>query len=347
METYGWWDQVPENLKTKTALAADGLKPGGDPAARIEYGRGRRHRIYNLYDAKAAHQKQQATPAQLAALEAARLAQRTCPRCKTVVASKTALDPELGICDSCYAVREGNIHVGARDEAIRVARKLMAWPGLLILDTETTGLEGEIVEIGVIRTDGSMAYHSLVRPRDEMGATEIHGITADMVANAPTFADIEPQLRALLHGRKVAVYNVPFDRGMLWGGVYSMYKAELPPAPEPVPAALLGPAHSTQDAWLSPRAVKQRDENQAWQVAADEALAAAERWTNAITWRCVMRVYAKYVGEWNEFHGDYKWQRLPRGGHRALDDCQATLRMLREMASAPLSTESTLSVVGA
>ncbi len=119
METYGWWDQVPENLKTKTALAADGLKPGGDPAARIEYGRGRRHRIYDLYDAKAAHQKQQATPAQLAALEAARLAQRTCPRCKTVVASKTALDPELGICDAMPSGKETSMSVpGMRRSAL-------------------------------------------------------------------------------------------------------------------------------------------------------------------------------------------------------------------------------------
>lgn len=47
---------------------------------------------------------------------------------------------------------------------------------------------------------------------------------------------------------------------------------------------------------------------------------------------CVMEQYAAFVGEWNSYHGNYKWPRLPGGDHSALGDCRATLAVLREMA---------------
>ncbi len=134
MEIYGWWDQVPEHLKTKTALAQAGLKPVGEPAARIEYGRGRRHRIYDLYDATATRPKQPATPAQLAALEAARAARWTCvcPECKEVVDSRYDIDPECHVCHSCVAAQEEGHHAagtlgrrpaqGARERHARCQR---------------------------------------------------------------------------------------------------------------------------------------------------------------------------------------------------------------------------------
>jgi len=197
-------------------------------------------------------------------------------------------------------------------------------PDPLLLGTETTGLAGEIVEIGVIRGDGSVALHSLVRPVGEMGATEIHGITAEMVAGAPSFAAIEPQLRALLHGHKVAVYNVDFDQRMLWGEVYRMLRAQEPrDLDTPIDHSAPGAEATYQE-----------------RVRVRERLSAeASQWIRAITWRCVMLGYAEYVGEWNEHHQSYRWQRLPSAGHRALDDCQATLRVLCEMAASPLSTE--------
>lgn len=50
-------------------------------------------------------------------------------------------------------------------------------------------------------------------------------------------------------------------------------------------------------------------------------------------WDCAMLEYAKYVGEWNEFYGNYKWQKLEGGDHTALGDCMATLELIRSMAS--------------
>ena len=46
---------------------------------------------------------------------------------------------------------------------------------------------------------------------------------------------------------------------------------------------------------------------------------------------CAMEAYASWYGEWSEYHGSFKWQRL-NGGHRALGDCLATLNAIREMA---------------
>lgn len=49
--TFGWWDQVPAWLLTRSQLRRHGLKPGkgAQPFAAVEYGRGRRHRRYDVY----------------------------------------------------------------------------------------------------------------------------------------------------------------------------------------------------------------------------------------------------------------------------------------------------------
>lgn len=46
---------------------------------------------------------------------------------------------------------------------------------------------------------------------------------------------------------------------------------------------------------------------------------------------CLMLAYAEYVGEWSDYWGGYRWQKLPFGNHRALGDCQAALNVLRKM----------------
>ena len=46
---------------------------------------------------------------------------------------------------------------------------------------------------------------------------------------------------------------------------------------------------------------------------------------------CLMLAYAEYVGEWSDYWGGYRWQKLPFGNHRALGDCQAALKVLRKM----------------
>ncbi|MBI3958652.1 MAG: 3'-5' exonuclease [Chloroflexi bacterium] len=89
----------------------------------------------------------------------------------------------------------------------------------LFLDTETTGLDprAEIVEIALVDHDGSLLLESLVKPtrRIPWDATRVHGISNEMVADAPTWAELWPQVQALLAGRRVGIYNAEFDLRMI------------------------------------------------------------------------------------------------------------------------------------
>jgi len=47
---------------------------------------------------------------------------------------------------------------------------------------------------------------------------------------------------------------------------------------------------------------------------------------------CAMLPYADYVGDWNEYHQNFKWQKLAGGDHSAVGDCLATLDVIKRMA---------------
>jgi DNA polymerase-3 subunit epsilon len=100
---------------------------------------------------------------------------------------------------------------------LRARRILQSNP--LFFDTETTGLDSgaEIVEIGVVDVDGQSVLESLVRPcrRIPSGATAVHGISDDMVLDAPTWVEIWPQLKRLLADRRVGIFNADFDLRMM------------------------------------------------------------------------------------------------------------------------------------
>ena len=100
---------------------------------------------------------------------------------------------------------------------LRARRILQSNP--LFFDTETTGLDSgaEIVEIGVVDVDGQTVLESLVRPRRRIpsGATAVHGISDDMVLDAPTWVEIWPQVKRLLADRRVGIFNADFDLRMM------------------------------------------------------------------------------------------------------------------------------------
>ena len=61
----------------------------------------------------------------------------------------------------------------------------------------------------------------------------------------------------------------------------------------------------------------------------------------ALHWLDLMEPYAKWWGEWSDTHHDYRWQRLPGGGHRAVDDCRAALELLQMMAQTAQAAQTT------
>lgn len=74
--------------------------------------------------------------------------------------------------------------------------------------------------VGLVRVEGLTVVRRetvLIRPpRPRFAFTHIHGITWEMVAAAPTFAEAWPQLAPILDGAAVlAAHNASFDRRVL------------------------------------------------------------------------------------------------------------------------------------
>ncbi len=95
----------------------------------------------------------------------------------------------------------------------------------IILDTETTGLEPSeghrIIEIGCVelinRRASNNRYQQYINPGREIdpGAMEVHGITKEMVADKPKFADIAKDILEFIKGAELIIHNAPFDIGFL------------------------------------------------------------------------------------------------------------------------------------
>ena len=106
----------------------------------------------------------------------------------------------------------------SRQQAILTAQRIIGSQPVY-LDTETTGLEtsDEIVEISIVDDDGRVLFESLVKPSQPIpySATQIHGITNQEVETARNWPAIWPQVRSILFGRLVVMYNEGFDMRMM------------------------------------------------------------------------------------------------------------------------------------
>ena len=103
---------------------------------------------------------------------------------------------------------------------------LLADTKFAVLDTETTGLKaeqgGKICELAVaVSRNGQKIeeFSTLLNPQMLMHpkVIAVHGITNDMVKDAPVFADIVPQLLGILDGCVLVAHNAEFDLSFLRG----------------------------------------------------------------------------------------------------------------------------------
>lgn len=95
----------------------------------------------------------------------------------------------------------------------------------VVLDTETTGLEWEqghrIIEIGCVelinRRKTEQTFHSYLQPDREIDAAaeEIHGLSNEMLADKPSFADIAENFLSFVNGAELVIHNAAFDVGFL------------------------------------------------------------------------------------------------------------------------------------
>ena len=92
-----------------------------------------------------------------------------------------------------------------------------------VIDLETTGLSPahhhRVLEVAVVLVDddGQLVYEwdTLVNPSRDVGATEIHGLSAADLHRAPTFDRIAGELGSLLCGRVPVAHNLAFDAAFL------------------------------------------------------------------------------------------------------------------------------------
>lgn len=99
--------------------------------------------------------------------------------------------------------------------ARRWARSMLAPGTAVILDTETTGFTGAVVEIAVLdAATGQTLLHTLINPQEsiEPAATAVHGLNDHDVADAPHWHAVLPQLARVTRGRQILAYNADFDR---------------------------------------------------------------------------------------------------------------------------------------
>jgi hypothetical protein len=231
---------------------------------------------------------------------------RTCPGHRRFVCTVViATDEEIAAakaartwrgpwrCPPCAQAREEELAEDARQAAEdarlaeearkRRAQELVAWAAdaltdkdVVVLDTETTGLEDDarIVEISVLAVDGTVLLDTLVNPGQPIGeASYIHGITDAMVADAPSFSEVLPQLSEALAGRRCLIYNEPYDVGRLRHELTLHYQA----------AGHVDPA------------------------------AAAKQWLTGVRCEDAMVPYSDWCGEWSDYWGNYSWQPLDGG----------------------------------
>jgi len=93
---------------------------------------------------------------------------------------------------------------------------------LAFVDLETTGATAtadRITEIGIVEVDenGMNEWSTLINPEKWISEfiTSLTGITNQMVAHAPTFAEVASDLQARLTGRLFIAHNARFDHAFL------------------------------------------------------------------------------------------------------------------------------------
>lgn len=201
-----------------------------------------------------------------------------------------------------------------RRQSAQWAYDLLQHDDWCILDTETTGLDAkdQICQIALIDSKGETLLDTLVRPTRVISpdAMEIHGIANEQVATERFFPEVFVELWRLTQKRQMVIYNAGFDTRLICQSLA---------------------------AWGLFLAVNGRDRVVAgggWEPATKPPITLwSYDWINGKPIHCAMHWYSQWCGDWSDYHGNYRWQRLPGGDHTALGDCKATLEVIKRMAA--------------
>ena len=93
----------------------------------------------------------------------------------------------------------------------------------IVLDTETTGLDytrEKIIEFAAVRLENGKItdeYQTLINPKQHIrkSSIAIHGITQDMVEDAPTEEEVMPKILEFIGDYPIVAHNAIFDYSFL------------------------------------------------------------------------------------------------------------------------------------
>lgn len=215
---FGSWNDIPDHLKTKTSVKKMGLRlvRGQEPVAiKARWKHSGPYYLYDITQCEPAKPLSEAQQLAIAKAQAASRKMRTCQGCGYVSPLREGLKTADWRCDDCEF--DGMIRDAYR-ESILWAREVLADEKAVILDTETTGLDGEVIEVAICDVTGKPLFDRLIKPTCEIepGAARVHGITNEMLKFEPTFAQVHEELGQLLdQASRIVIYNVEFDYNVL------------------------------------------------------------------------------------------------------------------------------------
>jgi DNA polymerase III subunit epsilon len=106
--------------------------------------------------------------------------------------------------------------------------------GWVVLDVETSGFRpghARIISLAALVLDANgeveRSVVSLLNPGVDPGPTHVHGLTAEMLVDQPSFAEVAVELNDMLPGRTLVAHNVAFDYAFL-ATEAEMAEVELP-----------------------------------------------------------------------------------------------------------------------
>ncbi len=95
----------------------------------------------------------------------------------------------------------------------------------LVLDTETTGLDPKdghrVIELACVELINFIptgaSWHWYFNPQRDVpkAATDVHGLTAQFLADKPLFGDMAQEILDALGDAQLIIHNAPFDMGFL------------------------------------------------------------------------------------------------------------------------------------
>jgi DNA polymerase III subunit epsilon len=108
-----------------------------------------------------------------------------------------------------------------RDKAISTCREILSRPSdFAILDTETSGFNGEIMDIAIIDPTGDLLYQGYRKPIGDVHekALEVHGLTAERMDQLGTHVWVSvmhPEIADAAATKTLLFYNAPFDEKII------------------------------------------------------------------------------------------------------------------------------------